>query len=85
MVVRNTRYGFTGVDVAEAEDEFVVEAAATVEALAMPRKWLSVEGRGRAIGRRNGSVIEKAMFNERKQCSIVREFPITTKDGILIR
>ena len=44
---------------------FVVEeeggGIAVVDALAMPRKRLSVDGRGRAMGRRNGRDIEDDM------------------------
>lgn len=45
LLVRAMRYGFEG--------EVAVGAGVEdVEALAIPRKWLIVEGRGRARGRR---------------------------------
>jgi hypothetical protein len=53
--VRSTRYGFVGAGVEEGGD---AGEAVVVEALAMPRKRVSVDGRGRPSGRRKGSDME---------------------------
>jgi hypothetical protein len=65
VVVRLTRYGFARPDIADGAAGVVAGAAAVVETLATPRKWLRVEGRGRAMGRRNGSIIgeEEILFS----------------------
>lgn len=53
--VRSTRYGLVG---AVVDDADAVGDAVVVEALATPRKRVSVDGRGRPSGRRKDSDME---------------------------
>lgn len=54
--MREIRYGFERID---AGNGFVMGLATVVvvETRAIPRKWCIVAGRGRAIGRKNGSAM----------------------------
>lgn len=53
--VRSTRYGLAAAGVEEVD---VAEEVIDVEALAIPRKRVTVDGLGRPSGRRNGIDIE---------------------------